>query len=624
MNWFKAWEAYVDSDIRGEYPGPIYNEDILLLDPDILDIENTSKYPLKPYLIEDKDFILVPNSLWEIWVKLYGGLSLPRNAIYNKNSDKPTIEIHLQKVPLFIRPLTDWITKDEKILYASKKDQIVTLKNDIKHICSTLANRKLGVRVNVNFRLWKISRDKLDYIMDIKYNALRNTRDNIRVDGVIVDEKMLIEELNECVLLAELTINNTFVFKGVTENHVLAQNNKVVRDEIRETEENKKSTLKIPAYNNKVQLKVNEYNWKDYATLKENKFMEIPLSILVDLSPSKCGKVGLKNIGNTCYMNSGLQCLSNCKDLTKYFLLNLYKEEINTTNPLGHKGQLAKEYANLIHNLWKTEYKTTDPATLKSRIERNVTQFKGHEQHDSQEFILYMLDGLHEDLNRITDKPYMKIKTEINIPDEELSNKLWKHYLARNKSIVVDLFCGQDRSRLTCPNCNKDSVVFNPYMSLSMSIPMLERLEVVYVPIELTETKVAIDMFVNFRTYFSEIHQRLMRALNFDQEKSCLFATLEDSAIDKRFVLNSICAPALSAQNLYAFEVTPNTYPLEIRCQTQLTKGFFKGSIESFSHPLILSVSKNWTISRMKQEVLKLINKVAKKQLKYGKISYNE
>ena len=52
-------------------------------------------------------------------------------------------------------------------------------------------------------------------------------------------------------------------------------------------------------------------------------------------SKSRKGLTGLQNIGNTCFMNSALQCLSNAFQLTKYFLTLNHLQEINEKNALG-------------------------------------------------------------------------------------------------------------------------------------------------------------------------------------------------------------------------------------------------------------------------------------------------
>lgn len=51
-------------------------------------------------------------------------------------------------------------------------------------------------------------------------------------------------------------------------------------------------------------------------------------------------------------MNSGIQCLSNTKELAEYFLNNLYLKELNLENTFGTKGVLAKKFANLVKRLW--------------------------------------------------------------------------------------------------------------------------------------------------------------------------------------------------------------------------------------------------------------------------------
>ncbi|KAJ3219018.1 ubiquitin carboxyl-terminal hydrolase [Dinochytrium kinnereticum] len=191
------------------------------------------------------------------------------------------------------------------------------------------------------------------------------------------------------------------------------------------------------------------------------------------------GATGLSNLGNTCFMNSALQCLSNTALLTKFFLLDKWKKDLNPDNPLGMNGEVAQAYAHLVGQLWNVDDNraaNVAPRTFKSTIGQFNQTFMGYSQQDSQELLQFLLDGLHEDLNRIKKKPYIEAPDMDGLPDHVIADKSWEIYRARNDSAIVDLFQGEYKSRVECIECGKWSVKFDPYMFLSVPVPDLREI----------------------------------------------------------------------------------------------------------------------------------------------------
>ena len=150
----------------------------------------------------------------------------------------------------------------------------------------------------------------------------------------------------------------------------------------------------------------------------------------------KKGISGIENIGNTCFMGSALQCLSNIEYLTQYMLNKEWVEDINTLNSLGCQGRMVCEYYLLLRKLWIKKEKYVTPKMIKKQIQKSFDQFAGYDQQDSQEFLTHFLDLLHEDLNKVLRKPYIAFEDYKGQPLKEFGNINWKIHHKRENSII--------------------------------------------------------------------------------------------------------------------------------------------------------------------------------------------
>lgn len=176
-------------------------------------------------------------------------------------------------------------------------------------------------------------------------------------------------------------------------------------------------------------------------------------------------------------MNSALQSVRSVEELTRYFLANEHMKELNTENPLGHNGQVAKAYGNFLHKLYVSTGSYA-PRPFKDVIGRYAPSFSGYGQQDSQEFLGFLLDGLQEDLNRVGKKPYIEKPDStddmINDPQamREMAAKVWDITKKRDDSVIADLFTGMYKSTLVCPECQKVSITFEPFNNLTLPLPI--------------------------------------------------------------------------------------------------------------------------------------------------------
>jgi len=132
----------------------------------------------------------------------------------------------------------------------------------------------------------------------------------------------------------------------------------------------------------------------------------------------------------------------------------------------------------------------------------------------------FLIDGIHEDLNRITNKPYREIKEkQPGETDDEAAYRFWELHKQRNDSILVDLFHGQFKSTITCPECHRVSTTFDPFTTLSLPIPKLKKVDLFYVPKTNFRKTTKISIFISEDALFFDIHDYIQQNLDMKMGK---------------------------------------------------------------------------------------------------------
>ncbi|KAA0185988.1 Ubiquitin-specific peptidase 8 (C19 family) [Fasciolopsis buskii] len=157
--------------------------------------------------------------------------------------------------------------------------------------------------------------------------------------------------------------------------------------------------------------------------------------------------LGLRNLGNTCYMNAVIQSLSHTRALVTFFLRCLHKELTNFSNPLGYGGAVSAQFQRLFTAVWSAADCTPELTQFKNVVSKHCSTFAGSDQQDSLEFLLFLLDGLHEDMNEarkgtsaVTQSGEQADEDNENLEPRQRAALAWERHLGANKSVIVSSF----------------------------------------------------------------------------------------------------------------------------------------------------------------------------------------
>ena len=284
--------------------------------------------------------------------------------------------------------------------------------------------------------------------------------DNLNFETQIgINENELKEECKECTDSPKNNIQKEIKEVNLSDENIILLKNQNLKNlekeyinEINKWKEKntkRKKNKYEPNYIKKIKKKINKLK------------VEINNMVFYDFR-SELALIGLKNIGNNCYINSVIQNLKNISTIT-YKILKFETSD-----------EFLNSYQDLLKKLIKNKFDYIDPTQFKNQLGKENDLFAGDNEYDSTIFYLSIIELLHNKLNSVKENEHvscdMKELSRLNEFPEEKFKYFQSNFLSNNKSFMIDTFYGFLRNETICTNCKKGKYTFQSYTLLDFPI----------------------------------------------------------------------------------------------------------------------------------------------------------
>lgn len=479
----KITEEAVDEDYLQRFQPPRLHQDHESVgDHDVdPDSENPSfkflNYSVKPNLEENRDFVFATISLFALVKKLIPRTFELKRVVY-KRSVASMIQVELRFVYLPVLILVDEDARTKKLTRKNMKNYLYYL---------SFSRFMNWFSIAEYLKEFAISEHDL-HVSDVANSMLRfadggfglNAEETKRIFNEILRGSFKAKNLKYTAISEEMfQASNGFIF------HVRESGFGYIKfggkNPIKETGSlaiENGATSGAPSYGYSGVSNLTSGYQYGYSTsyggnLYSNNLYDNDVTEPLNEEELNDGIVGFKNIGNTCYMNSAMQCLVHIDFLKTFLIENQFESMINEDNPIGAKGDLIKSLAALVKEYWNSRDNYVTPYAFKRCVSKYMPAFEGYSHHDSQEFLSQLLDTCHEDTNQILKKPYTSTPTlqPGSKSDQQMARESWILHLRRNNSFFIHNFFGQFRSEIECPTCRSVYLKFDCFQVVSLPVP---------------------------------------------------------------------------------------------------------------------------------------------------------